>query len=91
MRLFLVAALLAVPTGSIAASDGPRPNARPSTEQLSAECPRTSGYQAFDPAKPLKPQKLGELPPGNLYAAVYRLDENGCEAPIVVKYGIGRR
>lgn len=91
MRLLLVAVLLAVPTGSIAASDGPWPNAGHYLKQGSLECPRTSSYQAFDGTSPLKPRKLGELPPGNLYAAVYRHDEKGCEAPIVVKYGIGRR
>jgi hypothetical protein len=39
----------------------------------------------------LKPRKLTELPPANVYSAVYRRDANGCEKPIVVKYGVGRR
>jgi hypothetical protein len=39
----------------------------------------------------VKLHKLTELPPANAYIAVFRHDSNGCEAPIVVKYGIGRR
>ena len=54
------------------------------------ECPRTTSMQAFDRSKPLKPQKLGELPPANAYKAVYRLVA-GCEVPVVVKYGVGGR
>lgn len=55
-----------------------------------ANCPRTTNYYAYRDGKPLKPQKLTELPTGNMYSAVYRRDANGCEKPIVVKYGIGR-
>lgn len=55
-----------------------------------SECPRTTSMHAFDRSKPLKPQKLGELPPANAYKAVYRL-VRGCEVPVVVKYGIGGR
>ena len=56
-----------------------------------ANCPKPSNYFAYQDGKPLKPQKLAELPPGNMYSAVYRRDVNGCESPIVVKYGLGRR
>jgi hypothetical protein len=34
--------------------------------------------------------KLTDLPPADGYVAVYRT-ENGCEAPIIVKYGLGGR
>jgi hypothetical protein len=59
-----------------------------------AMCLRTSAYVAgaetrYD-GKPLTPRKLTELPPANEYVAVLRVDENGCLAPIVVKYDIGR-
>lgn len=54
------------------------------------DCPRTTAMHAFDRSKPLKPQKLGELPPANAYKAVYRL-VRGCEVPVVVKYGVGGR
>ena len=33
-------------------------------------------------SQPVKPQKLGELPPAETYAAVYRLDERGCMVPV---------
>ena len=56
-----------------------------------ANCPKPSNYFAYQDGKPLKPQKLTELPPGNMYSAVYRRDVDGCEKPIVVKYGVGRR
>ena len=56
-----------------------------------ANCPQATNYYAYKDGKPLKPQKLTELPPGNMYSAVYRRDANGCEKPIVVKYGVGRR
>jgi hypothetical protein len=54
------------------------------------ECPRTTSMHAFDRSKPLKPQKLGDLPPANAYKAVYRT-VGGCEVPVVVKYGVGGR
>lgn len=54
-------------------------------------CPQATGHRALDPGEPLKPRKLTELPPGKMYVAVYRRDSKGCEAPIVVKYDVGRR
>jgi hypothetical protein len=56
-----------------------------------ANCPTATNYFAYQDRKALKPQKLTELPPGNAYIAVYRRDVDGCEKPIVVKYGVGRR
>jgi hypothetical protein len=56
-----------------------------------ANCPKTTNYYAYRGGKALTPQKLTELPPGNMYSAVYRRDVDGCEKPIVVKYGVGRR
>jgi hypothetical protein len=53
-------------------------------------CPRATSMHAYDRSKPLKPQKLGDLPPANAYSAVYRL-VRGCEVPLVVKYGVGGR
>ena len=53
-------------------------------------CPRATSMHAYDRSKPLKPQKLGDLPPANAYKAVYRL-VGGCEVPVVVKYGVGGR
>jgi len=56
----------------------------------SPECPRTTNYYAYRDGKPLRPRKLTELPPANAYSAVFRHIGN-CEAPIVVKYGVGGR
>lgn len=58
---------------------------------VGANCPKPTNYYAYKDGKPLKPQKLTELPPGNMYSAVFRVDVNGCNNPIVVKYGVGRR
>ena len=54
-------------------------------------CPTATSHYAYRDGEALKPHKLTELPPGNMYSAVYRRDANGCEQPIVVKYGVGRR
>jgi hypothetical protein len=54
-------------------------------------CPNPTNYYAYKDGKPLKPQKLAQLPPGNMYSAVFRRDVNGCEVPIVVKYRVDRR
>lgn len=58
-------------------------------------CPTAAAQMAADRARKTGGRalfrKLTELPPGNLYSAVYHHDSNGCESPIVVKYGVGRR
>jgi hypothetical protein len=65
-------------------------NAQPLQSGTPANCPRTTSYYAYRSNEPLKPRKLAELPPANAYSAVYRRVGH-CEAPIVVKYGVGRR
>ena len=84
--MLLLAALLsaAAPTPAVALSDAALPATSPS------RCPRTTSHEAWHQGKPLKPRKLTELPPANAYSAVYR-HIGGCEAPIVVKYGVGNR
>lgn len=77
LTLFLAGASPAVAQNDVRAAEAPN-------------CPRTTSMHAYDRSKPLKPQKLGELPPANAYSAVYRL-VRGCEVPIVVKYGVGGR
>jgi hypothetical protein len=37
------------------------------------------------PGEPLKPRKLGELPPAEAYQSVLRVDGNGCLDPLLVK------
>jgi hypothetical protein len=57
-------------------------------------CPQTAAQTAADRVRKAGGRdlfhKLTELPPADAYSAVYRT-VNGCEAPIVVKYGIGGR
>ena len=54
-----------------------------------AHCPRTTNYHAWTRDRALTPRKLNELPAANAYRAVWRL-VNGCEVPVVVRYGVGR-
>jgi hypothetical protein len=62
----------------------------PASPASSAECPRTTAHIAVDRDGKLQPRKLNELPPANAYKAVYRR-VGGCEVPVVVRYGVGRR
>jgi hypothetical protein len=87
MRFLSAFAVAVLPLAAGAAA--PPPNgASPSN---SDKCPRSTSDYAVKQGVPLKPRKLTELPAGNMYVAVYRRDANGCEAPIVVKYDVGRR
>ena len=52
-----------------------------------ANCPATSRYEASRRGKAPKAQKLNELPDADVYLTVYRRI-GGCEAPIIVKYGV---
>ena len=84
--LLFAALMMAAQLPAVAAADAAAP-ATPSNS-----CPRTTSHYAVDPTRPLKPQKLTELPPGKGYMAVYRT-LNGCEFPMtVVEYWTqGRR
>ena len=84
---FLVAFAVAILPVAVGAA--PPPNGAAPT--ISDKCPKATNHYAAKPGEPLKPRKLTELPPGNMYSAVYRRNANGCEAPIVVKYDVGRR
>jgi hypothetical protein len=79
MRLFPV-------TIALAACASPLPAKAPSLQKPGADCPSATGQFARDGngwvRKPVKPQKLGELPPADAFAAVYRLDERGCMVPV---------
>jgi len=90
MRLLAVTILALLPAAAGAVAVKGTPVVKGALPPASADCPRTTSYYAFDPSKPVKPQKLVELPPANAYAAVYR-HVGGCEVPVVVKYGVGRR
>ena len=87
MRLLLLAATAAIATPSAAAPARPPPATKaPAT----AECQRTTSYQAVLRSNSVTPRKLTELPPANMYAAVYRRI-NGCEVPLVVRYNVEDR
>lgn len=62
----------------------------PAAKSAAVQCPRSTSYRAFRSGEALKPQKLTELPSANMYSAVYRHDERGCESPIVIRYKVGR-
>ena len=66
----------------------------PNQRDASGLCPPTASQMAADRVRQSGGRdlfhKLTELPPANGYVAVYRRVD-GCEAPIVVKYGLGRR
>jgi hypothetical protein len=81
--------LLAALIGASAAPAGDMPIVNPNANQP-ANCPATSRYEASRRGKPLRAQKLGELPDADMYKAVYRRIGR-CEAPIIVKYGVSGR
>ncbi len=81
--LLLLSAIMTNPAADMPAIN---PNA-----SQSANCPATSRYEAARRGKaPPKAQKLGELPDADIYKTVYRRI-GGCEAPIVVKFGVAGR
>ena len=88
MRLLAVALLTLLPAAVGAVAVNSAPVVKGALPLQSPDCPRTTSYYAFDPSQPVKPRKLGELPPANAYAAVYRRVGN-CEVPVIVKYGVG--
>ena len=81
--IVLVTALATLP----AASAAERPTGFAQAHNaMRAGCPATPGKQyALKPGAPLKPRKLGELPPADAYQAVLRTDEKGCLDPLLVK------
>ena len=87
MRLLVAALIAFAPAAAISASlpdRSPKPFAKP------ANCPQTAHYFAWHRDKSVKLRKLTELPDANAYAAVSRR-VRGCEAPVVVKYGVSKR
>ena len=84
MRFLVLAAGLALlPSLSVAA---PNKQVKKAQDAVRADCPRPPGSQyAAKPGEPLKPRKLGELPPADAYQAVLRVDGKGCLDPLLVK------
>jgi hypothetical protein len=54
------------------------------------KCPPISRYEAARRGGKLMPRHLDDLPPADVYRAVYRRI-GGCVAPIIVRYGLGGR
>jgi hypothetical protein len=90
VRSLLFAIIACIPAAAVAAA-APVPATNAKFTPPPQTCPQPANVYAAKPGDSLKPRKLTELPPANLYSAVYRRDANGCEKPIVVKYGVGRR
>lgn len=66
-------------------------NAPPSQSAATRpHCTHATSYYAWQRGKRVKPQALTELPDANLYLPVYRRVD-GCEVPIIVKYGVSGR
>lgn len=84
--------LFLLPATTIAASVPPIPMARMPTPVIgrnAPQCPDEALRHATGNRLP-GPQKLGDLPPANLYLAVDR-SIGGCRRPIIVSTGIGNR
>jgi hypothetical protein len=73
------------PAPSASVRDMPVINPTPDSKA----CPPTSRYEAARRGGRLGAQKLDELPMADGYKAVLR-QVGGCNAPIIVSYGIGR-
>ena len=83
MLLLLSAMMMGAPAADMPAID-------PRASQP-ASCPATSRYEAARRGKAVpRAHKLGELPDAYMYRTVYRRI-GGCEAPIVVKFGVAGR
>lgn len=80
--LLVLSAIIAIPAADM-------PVINPNADQP-ATCPATSRYEAVQRGKTPQARKLGELPDADMYKAVYRRIGR-CEAPIVVKFGVGGR
>jgi hypothetical protein len=86
MRLLLPVAMIITSSASAQPSIIIPPTAHQENPLQQADCPNPSSQFARDGSiwreKPIKPQKLSELPPAETYAAVYHLDGRGCMVPI---------
>ena len=85
MRVAILAATLVL-AGAPAAAQPVAPG-QPRSVSPGRDC-YGSIFRYADENKKTRPQRLGELPPGNLILGVVR-DIAGCQRPVVVRYGIG--
>jgi hypothetical protein len=82
MRILFLAAALIAPGTALAT-----PPLVPVkfTPLSAANCPTVGSYQAKKSGKGPKAQKLGALPPGGHYKAVYRT-VGGCSVPVMADF-----
>lgn len=71
-----------------AAIAAPSPSTRPVAARGTFSC-RSQVEQVTRNQASVGPRRLDELPNANLYLAVERLDQHGCERPVIVRYDIG--
>ncbi|HXG80404.1 MAG TPA: hypothetical protein VNJ05_01240 [Sphingomicrobium sp.] len=92
MRFLFPVIFAIAATASAQAATPPSPM-KSSSKVAGSECPVATPYLAHKggewQGKPLRPQKLNELPPAETIAAVVRTDERGCL--VLVKYPPSRR
>ena len=93
MRLLFPVVIALSLLGSSAASSAPTSLGHKANPVAGSGCPDVTRYYAYRGGKwqdkPVRPQKLGELPPAETFAAVLRRDERGCM--VLVRYRDVRR
>ena len=74
-----------------AASSPPRVIVLPSdlANKIAPLCKQTSPELVDESKKPVRAQKLNELPNADAFQTVIRRDENGCNKPAIIAYDIG--
>ena len=83
--------ILAIGAAAAPASQPPPavPPYRAHSTLAAPDCPEATshlaGRQGSWDGKALRPRRLGELPPADAYAAVYRRDERGCVVPVMFR------
>lgn len=89
MRLVIIAAALALPTGSsLAQPASPAPAHNPNKFAASRLDCMANDVRHATQGRQGRFNRLGELPPGDLQLAVVRQVE-GCQQPVIVRQGYG--
>ena len=77
--------LLATMAAILSAAAAPAADAGPICQDVR---PESAVGSPGEPSRDARPKRLDELPPANLVLTVLR-SENGCTAPVIVRYGFG--
>lgn len=86
MRIVLLLLLLGLAAPAAAAAPAERP--RTVTVKMEAPCPYDLAMRHARKQGAARPERLAELPPGDLFHAVAR-EVDGCLEPVVVRQNIG--